>query len=113
MSSPNPAGPGGREPEFDASARFVARHRSASCRLGSESVVLDIDQGKYFGLNDVAARVYELLERPHALAELRDAIVAEYEVAPETCESDVRLLLRELLDLGLIEMVGGPPRPTQ
>jgi hypothetical protein len=86
MSSPNPAGPGGREPEFDATARFV--------------------------LNDVAARVYELLERPHALAELRDAIVAEYEVVPETCENDVRLLLRELLDLGLIERVGGPPRPA-
>ena len=112
MASPNPAGPGGREPELDTTARFVARHRSASCRLGSESVVLDIDQGKYFGLNDVAARVYELLDRPHALSELRDAIVAEYEVVPETCERDLRLLLRELLELGLIERVGGPPRPA-
>ena len=112
MPSANPAGPGGREPAFDATTRFVARRQSASCRLGSEAVVLDVDQGKYFGLNDVAARVFELLEQPHALPELRDAIVAEYDVVPAACEEDLRALLRELLALGLIEVAGGAPRPA-
>jgi hypothetical protein len=90
----------------EPTARFVARRDHASARLGAESVVLDLRQGKYFGLNDVAARAFELLERPRTLGELRDALVSEYAVEPARCEADVRELVAELVRLGLVEIVG-------
>jgi hypothetical protein len=38
------------------------------------------------------------------VAEIRDAIVAEYEVEPECCERDLRRLLGKLVDQGLVEV---------
>jgi len=91
-----------------ATQRFVACKDQASCRLGSESVVLDLKQGKYFGLNDVAARVFELLAQPHSLDELVATITREYEVDPARCASDLRQLLAELERLGVIEACREP-----
>jgi hypothetical protein len=92
-----------------ASTRLRARGGQSSCRLGDEAVVLDVKQGRYFGLNDVAARVLELLDRPRSLAELKERIVAEYHVEPARCEADLELLAAHLIELGLIETVGEPP----
>lgn len=92
----------------DVTARYRLRGSQTSCRLGDEAVVLDLKQGRYFGLNDVGARVLELLGQPRTLVELREALVAEYDVAPARCETDLRELLRRLVELELIESVGGP-----
>lgn len=91
------------------STRLRAREGQNSCRLGDEAVLLDLKQGRYFGLNDVAARVLELLDRPRSLAELKEMIVAEYDVEPARCEADLRALATRLVELGLIETVGEPP----
>ena len=38
------------------------------------------------------------------MSEIRDAIVQEYDVGPEQCETDLIALLEELLSKGLIEV---------
>jgi hypothetical protein len=86
--------------------RLRARSGQSSCRLGDESVVLDLKQGRYFGMNDVAARVLELLEGPRSLAELKEKLVAEYDVDAARCETDLRALASRLVELGLVEIVG-------
>src|SRR5262245_31368766 len=86
--------------------RLCARSGQSSCRLGDESVVLDLKQGRYFGMNDVAARVLELLDRPRSLAELKETLVAEYDVEPARCEADLGALASRLVELGLVEIVG-------
>lgn len=101
---------GGRDGAgITASTRLRARGSQSSCRLGDEAVLLDLKQGRYFGLNDVAARVLELLDRPRSLAELKERIVAEYQVEPARCEADLERLAARLIELGLIETVGEPP----
>ena len=75
--------------------------------VDGEVTVLDPRAGVYFGLEDVGARVWQLLvERPDVPALVRQ-LQTEFDVAPATCEADVRGLLDELVERGLVETVGG------
>ncbi len=75
-----------------------------SCEVTGETVILHFDSGKYFGLKDVGALVWNLLERPRSVRELREAILRGYEVGGDQCERDLLNLLKELHDHGLIEV---------
>ncbi len=77
-----------------------------SCDLGSEAAVLNLKDGLYYGLNPVGARVWNLIGQPRSLASIRDAIVAEFDVAPEACERDLADLIDHLLAKGLVRLHG-------
>lgn len=65
-------------------------------------LMMSVAAGKYFGLNPTAARIWSLLEQPLSAAALRDALCAEYEVAPAQCEAELLRFLEELMANGLI-----------
>jgi hypothetical protein len=63
----------------------------------------------YFGLNDVGARVWQLLPPASAsLDELCAHLAAQYpDVPPETIRADVRELLDDLMKQGLVTPPSG------
>jgi hypothetical protein len=73
--------------------------------LGDELVALDPKAGECFGFNAVATSVWRQLERPRSFEELRDALLAEYEVEPEQCARELRELLDDLTNRGLLARV--------
>jgi len=74
-----------------------------SRRIGDEFVLMDLELGTYFGLNQVGSRVWELTgERPQSLSALRDRIVEEFDVADEVAEQDLVKLLGQLASRGLL-----------
>jgi hypothetical protein len=75
-----------------------------SCYLTEETAILDVKLGIYYGLNPVGTRIWQLIQEPRTVYEVRDALLEEYEVAPERCERDVLALLQELASKGLIEI---------
>lgn len=70
--------------------------------LGGEIVLLGIKQGKYYGLNKVASRIWQLLERPVRVASLVDSLVAEYDVDRDRCQAETFALLDSLATRGLV-----------
>ena len=82
----------------------VATSEQVSCPLGEESAILNLKNTVYYGLDPVGARVWNLLQQPRTVAELRDALLAEYEVDPDRCERDLVGLLEKMLDEGLIQV---------
>ena len=88
---------------LDPSARVVAARDQVSCELEGEAVILSLGTGVYYGLNPVGATVWKLLEQPRTVAELRDAIVAEYRVDAATAQADLLELLGDMLARGLVE----------
>lgn len=70
--------------------------------LGDELVGLHVDQGACYGFNPTAARVWQLLEQPRRFSELRDQLLAEYQVDAETCDRELRALLEQLEDHRLV-----------
>ena len=74
--------------------------------LGGEIVGLDAQSGYCFGFNEAAALVWRALEQPQTFQQLRDALLAEYEVETERCEADLRELLDQMEAAGLIAEAG-------
>lgn len=64
--------------------------------------MMDISQGKYFSLNPVATRIWELLERPMTIAELCFILQDEYDVEAERCRIEVQAYLAEMVRMGLV-----------
>jgi len=76
------------------------------------TVLMSIEKGSYYGLDEVGARVWSLLEEPRNAKSLRDRLLAEYEVDSETCARELNDLLEKLNAQGLIifEAGGNPER---
>jgi coenzyme PQQ synthesis protein D (PqqD) len=94
-------------PTIPLSATVVASADIAASEFGDELVVLDLRDGVYYGLEDVGARVWRLVQRPVSVLELREALVAEYEVDQDRCERDVLTLVGELAAKGLVTIHAG------
>jgi hypothetical protein len=84
------------------SATVVAAGDLLASKFGDELVILDLRDGVYYGLEDAGAQIWSLLQKPVSVAEIREALVAAYDVEPARCEQDVRALLAELETRGLV-----------
>jgi len=82
--------------------RVVVSDRQVSTGADGESVILNFDEGVYYGLDKVGARIWELVQQPTTVSQLADQLAAEYEVEAERCERDVKDLLSDLADAGLV-----------
>lgn len=82
----------------------VAAKDQISSDLGEEVVILNLRTGVYHGLNAVGARIWNLLQEPRTVNDIKDVILNEYDVESDCCESDLLVLLQKLADEGLIEV---------
>jgi hypothetical protein len=85
----------------------VGRDQVAS-DLAGETVLLSLKTARYYGLVDVGARIWSLVQKePVRVSAICETISREYDVALERCEADVVKFLEELSSNGLIEVDGG------
>ncbi|WP_263784457.1 PqqD family protein [Salinibacter grassmerensis] len=89
---------------IDESSVIVAAEHQTSAEVDGESVILDLEEGIYYGLNPVGARVWDQVQEPATVEEIVAAITAEYDVDSERCLKDVLSLLRDLKEDDLIEI---------
>jgi hypothetical protein len=75
-----------------------------SADLEGETVILHLESGIYFGLSEVGARIWELIQEPKSVGDVRDALLEEYDVDTAQCERDVLALLASLQTHKLIEI---------
>ena len=72
-------------------------------RVGDEVVILDIASGRYFGLNDVGAVIWDHLDHEATRRDLVDAVVASFDVDRAQAAADIDELVAELIDRGLVD----------
>jgi hypothetical protein len=84
----------------------VARSpRPFTAQAADELVMLDPGQGRYFGLDAVGNRVWELLETPRSVGDLCSALTGEFVVDAASCQRDVLAFLQQLADADLLDIV--------
>jgi hypothetical protein len=85
-------------------SRLAAREDVLSCNVGEDgAVLLDPRAGIYLGLEGSGAVIWARLSRGAAtIAELCEAVAADYEVTANACEPDVRAFVDDLLRRGLV-----------
>ena len=77
-----------------------------SSEVDGEMVSVNLKSGVYYSLNAVGSRIWQLVQEPSSVRDIRETIVEEYEVEAERCGRDVLRLLNELAAKGLIEVDG-------
>lgn len=87
--------------------RTVLTRRSGllGATLGSEVVTMSVESGRYFGLNDTARRIWELLEWPRRCDDIIGTLGAEFDVDRATLEQDTLAFLERLCTEGLVQVV--------
>jgi hypothetical protein len=71
-------------------------------QVGSNGVMFNLNAGLYHSLNDVGARIWELLETPQTAAQIRDRLLEEFDVDEQVCQTAVMDFVGKLLDRGVI-----------
>jgi hypothetical protein len=84
---------------------FVIPSNVMSRAVGSETVLLDLASGTYFGLDPVGTRVWQLLEQGKSIGEICDVIVSEFDVTHDVIERDALALVRQLEEKQLITTI--------
>ena len=64
--------------------------------LNDELVILDLESGKYFGLDPVGARIWTLIGEHGSLIKVLGAMLEEYNASQEQLERDLLKLVEEL-----------------
>jgi hypothetical protein len=82
----------------------VANREQLSTNLGDEVVILHLNAGAYYGLDHVGVFVWNFIQEPQKVSDICDAILGEYEIERERCESDLLALLEELAANQLIDI---------
>jgi len=70
----------------------------------SETVVLNLETGRYHGLNPTGGRILDALERSETVAEAAQKLAVEYDQGPSEVEVDVLAFCSDLLTRGLVEL---------
>lgn len=76
--------------------------------LGGETVLLDVDRGLYYGLDDVGTSIWRALRtssgEPRPLEAVHAEVLGQYEVEAERLWVDLLGLVGELEERGLVEI---------
>ncbi len=83
---------------------IVAIPDQVSSDLQGEAVILSLRDGTYYGLNEVGARIWHLIQQPIAVRSICATLLEEYDVEPAQCERDLLTLLDDLAAHNLIEV---------
>ena len=63
--------------------------------LDNNQVMLHLEKGKYFGLNPVGKRIWELIEEPMSFLDIIQSLMSEFDVTEEQCTGEVRTFLNK------------------
>jgi hypothetical protein len=74
--------------------------------LESETVLLNLSTGFYYGLDEVGTRMWQALEKHGTLEEAAFELLDEFEVDGARLQQDLQSLAQELCDQGLLEVAG-------
>lgn len=73
-----------------------------SAEVQGDVVLMSLERGQYYGLDDIASDIWRRLESPRSVADLCAALAADYSADAATIQTDVLALLEQMLGYGLI-----------
>lgn len=86
------------------SARAVVPSNVLVRFLDQESVLLNLDTERYFGLDAVGTRMWQVVTVASTVDAALAQLVEEYDASPETLRTDLTKLLEHLIENGLITL---------
>ena len=82
--------------DFSPTSTIVGSPDQVSGDLDGKIVLLSIQNGEYYNLNEMGSRIWLLLEKPTTVGALTDQLLKEFKVERATCEAEVVAFLEQL-----------------
>ncbi|CAK0761823.1 putative Coenzyme PQQ synthesis protein D (PqqD) [Gammaproteobacteria bacterium] len=73
-----------------------------SAQVDDDLVMMNIATGNYHSLDDIGARVWDILAEPVSVMAICEQLMKEYEVEPTTCQHDVLTLLANMAEQNML-----------
>lgn len=89
--------------EIAASTIVQRRADVLAADVGGEIVLMSVERGKYFGLDEVGSEIWRAIEAPTDVAALCNRLLRNYDGLADVVERDVIALLHQLLEHDLIQ----------
>jgi hypothetical protein len=84
-------------------ATLIRRTASVlTAEIDKQIVMMDIESGRYLGLDDIGSVIWKRLETPRTLGDLVDSLVEDYDAERAVIAQDVRELLKEMATQGIV-----------
>ena len=90
--------------EHSSDTVFVVTSNMVDAEIGEGAVILQLQNGQYYGLDEVGVRIWDLLKSPVTVGDIEAVLLKEYDVDPEECHREVVRLVSELMAEGLVEV---------
>lgn len=92
------------------SKRFTKNPSIVSRKIADEFILVPVRQKaeeleNIYIMNEVAGRIWELIDGKRLVTEIRDIIVEDFEVDRETAEADLEDFLRQVAEVGAVREV--------
>jgi hypothetical protein len=81
-----------------------AHPEQLSSDLDGETILLQMSSGLYYGLNEMGAAIWEMIQTPQSFAAIQAQLLEQYEVSAEVCEQAIVALFSELYEAKLIDI---------
>jgi len=89
---------------YPSEARITCPPEVLSRVLDGEAVLLHLGSGVYFGMNEVATFAWEKMTKGTTYGEIRDALLAEFDVTREALEADLERFVGALVEKKLVQV---------
>jgi hypothetical protein len=87
--------------------RLVISDRVVARAVSGATVLLNLDNGRSFMLDDVGARAWSVLMSSASIQDAYDSLLTEYQVEPDQLRTDLASLIVDLEAQGLLEIRRG------
>jgi coenzyme PQQ biosynthesis protein PqqD len=78
------------------------RPRVVSQQASGKHVLLDMESGRYYALEEVGGRVWQLCDGTRSVGDIVKVVCDEYDAAADTVGPDVEAFVSELVDESLL-----------
>jgi hypothetical protein len=89
--------------ELRETAVYALTPEAVSAPLGEDVMILNREDGCYYGLDAVGARIWSLLEEASTIETIVGVLLEEYDIEPDRCRREVHRLIGRLMEQNLIE----------
>ena len=86
-----------------ADSRLTPAKHVVSTMHGTRTVLLDSRSGRYYGLDEVGSRIWNLAEAGFAPSIIAEKLAQEYDAPAQELEHDVHAFIAQLKDSRLLE----------
>ena len=84
---------------------YIKRNKEVfASEIDEEVVMMNVDTGRYYGMDTVGSRIWELIAEEIQVKDVIEKLMEEYDVSEEQCKSDVIEFLSELYENKLVQV---------